>query len=369
MAEVQWEDQRLRILIPTTILAILATIFLAWRCVYGLVNRRKFMICDYLLILSWMMAIVNVAIRFILVDTALGRHINDPSIGPANLLRYSYYLWINQIINIIAVAVLKLSICTYLLVLDFSKTYRIVVWISIVLIVAFNLFAQVFTLFGCAPLDANWNIAKKAKAKCWAKGSLPLSYTQGIINVLTDVVYIVAPLIYLSQVQLPKRTQWGLRVVFLLSIAATICSIFKTIELKTLTKTRDPTWDGTNLAIWSGSELYVGILIASLPPLRKAFDSFFRCILPSTARTTGYNANGGYGKTYGGGVSASQNIKMGNFTKDAKSMRSGHPGESVLDSDGESERAILDEESAVKSSWSSNGIRKTTDVTVVSGGV
>jgi hypothetical protein len=37
---------------------------------------------------------------------------------------------------------------------------------------------------------------------------------KGVSNILTDVVYVVAPIIYLSTIQLPRRTQWALRVVF-----------------------------------------------------------------------------------------------------------------------------------------------------------
>lgn len=70
------------------------------------------------------------------------------------------------------------------------------------------------------------------------------------------------------------------------SFSVTVCSIMKTIELKALQKTIDPTWDGVNLAIWSATELSVGILIAALPPLRKQFDKFFRAILPSSLRST-----------------------------------------------------------------------------------
>lgn len=109
------------------------------------------------------------------------------------LMRYSYYLWINQIINIIAVAILKWSICAYLLVLDFSRLYRAIVWVSILVITAINFLAPVFTLFGCAPLEANWNRAIKDK-KCWAVGNLPLSYAQGIVNVFTDLVYVIVSL-------------------------------------------------------------------------------------------------------------------------------------------------------------------------------
>ncbi|CAI6258297.1 unnamed protein product [Periconia digitata] len=351
----EWENQRLRILIPTTALFALCTLFLGWRCIYGFRNGRKLLVCDYLLLISWGMSVANVGLRFILVDTALGRHIMDPSIGPANLKKYSYFLWINQLVNIVAVAILKFSICAYLLVADFSKLYRAIVWFSILLIMAFNFLAPVLTLFGCTPLEANWNRA--IKGKCWAKGTLPLSYSQGIINILTDVMYVVAPLIYLSQVQLPKRTQWSLRVVFLLSIAATVCSIFKTIELRTLTKTRDPTWDGINLSIWSGAELYVGILIASLPPLRKAFDDLIKRYFPQFGQTTRAKTSG-Y-ENYGKETSGSHNVQLQTFgSKNPRGINRPH-GESVMDSDDESAKGILEE-----GPFKGGGIRKTTQLTI-----
>jgi hypothetical protein len=56
----------------------------------------------------------------------------------------------------------------------------------------------------------------------------------------------------------------------------------KTSTLPALLKTKDPTWESTDLVIWSGIELSVGVLIAALPPLRKQFDGMFRRLLPST---------------------------------------------------------------------------------------
>jgi uncharacterized membrane protein len=120
-------------------------------------------------------------------------------------------------VNIIAVAVLKWSICAWLLVLNFSKLYQAVVWLSILMVTALGFLAPVLTLFGCSPLKANWDYSYQPR-KCWAKGTLDLSYSQGISNIITDVVYMAAPLIYLSRVQLSKRTQLGIRIVFLLSI-------------------------------------------------------------------------------------------------------------------------------------------------------
>jgi hypothetical protein len=150
------------------------------------------------------------------VDAGLGRHFLDPTVLP-NIARYSYYLWISQIINIIAVAFLKWSICAWLLVLKFSRVYQVIVWFSILMVTSLSFLAPVLTLFGCSPLQANWDYTYQPR-KCWAKGSLELSYTQGIANIITDVVYMAAPIIYLSKVQLSKKTQLGIRIVFLLSI-------------------------------------------------------------------------------------------------------------------------------------------------------
>lgn len=176
---------------------------------------------------------------------------------------------------------------------------------------------------------------------------------QGVSNIITDVVYIVAPIIYLSTVQLSSRTQWGLRLVFCLGLmyvstpfsllapslssptqltppSATICSIFKTVELRVLQKTRDPTWDGVNLTIWSATELSVGILVASLPPLRKQFEKLLRRVLPSTWQTSKERTPG-----------SRSGIPMYNVSKVSKQNTKIMGRSDIGIDDGDSERSIL----------------------------
>jgi hypothetical protein len=123
------------------------------------------------------MNIVTTAIRFKTTHHGLGRHFNDPSIRrPYDLLQYGYFLWIGQIMNVLSVAVLKYSICAYLLVLRFSRVYITVVWGSIVMVTVFNIVIPVISLFSCRPFEANWN--KAVKGHCILTGELKITYTQ-----------------------------------------------------------------------------------------------------------------------------------------------------------------------------------------------
>jgi hypothetical protein len=101
------------------------------------------------------MGIANMGIRFVLVESGLGRHIKDPSITRENLMRCSYYLWVNSLINITAMALLMFSICVYLLALDFFKLYRYIVWLCILVILGVNFLSPILTLLRCTPMEAN----------------------------------------------------------------------------------------------------------------------------------------------------------------------------------------------------------------------
>jgi len=124
-----------------------------------------------------MLNVATSGIRFKTCQHGLGRHIRDPSIRlPYDMPKYSYYLWITQILNLIAVATLKYSICGYLLALKFSRVYLAVVWASILMVTTFNLMLPIMGCFCSTPFEANWD--KSIKGKCFIKTSSPLTYSQ-----------------------------------------------------------------------------------------------------------------------------------------------------------------------------------------------
>lgn len=155
---------------------------------------------------------------------------------PANLEKYMKYLWYGQLFNLYGMALIKLSVCAYIFMLDFSKAFRIVIWMSVVIHLGLNFVFPSIILFGeCTPISKHWDILGTQPGSCWSTKPKVISgiicllwlhaqtymyagYAGAATNILTDLIYTMAPLIYISRVQLPKRTIWGVRAVFLLGL-------------------------------------------------------------------------------------------------------------------------------------------------------
>jgi hypothetical protein len=89
----------------------------------------------------------------------------------------------------------------------------------VVFVTIFNFILPVTQHFGlCRPLASRWDTRITDK-QCWPQlVRISIAYTQAISNIITDLIYATAPIAYLRTVQLNKRTQWSVRVVFLMSL-------------------------------------------------------------------------------------------------------------------------------------------------------
>lgn len=95
-----------------------------------------------------------------------GRHVWDPIQTPENLEKYLKWLWLGQLLNLYGMALIKLSVCAYILMLDFSRAYRVVIWLSVVIHVGINfVFPSVILLGECQPISKHWNLA--GPGSCW----------------------------------------------------------------------------------------------------------------------------------------------------------------------------------------------------------
>ncbi|KAF4547878.1 Hypothetical protein D9617_34g040580 [Elsinoe fawcettii] len=276
----------------------LTLLFVIWRLAVTFYVKRRLSLSDGLIIIAVALNVTANIHTILSTYVGQGFHSYDPSTSFDDLVKCLKLIWFAQWTNIWSMFFLKASISAYLLMLNFSPKYRVIIWCSVAMIMVCNFIFPTIALFGgCRPISYRWN--KMQDGRCWPAIVDSISgYQQSVANIITDIIYSASPLVYLSSVQLPKSTQWGLRAVFLFGLIGTGCSIAKLTQLHVLSTSTDFLWDAVDLSLWSVSEVGIGIFAACLPPLRSFFNKLLRRIFPTTLTGSRSKSAHLYGRSF-----------------------------------------------------------------------
>jgi hypothetical protein len=147
-----------------------------------------------------------------------GRIDEDPFLTPGRRVTAMHLIFAAQSLNVYAIFLVKLSICAYLMPLAFRRGFRAVIWMSVVIVVVCNFIIPTCSHLGeCRPMAMMWNPA--VKGTCWPLAVRQAgAYIQASANIVTDLVYAASPMVYLGEINLPRRTKLGIRIVFVLAL-------------------------------------------------------------------------------------------------------------------------------------------------------
>ncbi|KAH6669046.1 hypothetical protein B0J14DRAFT_156097 [Halenospora varia] len=328
-------DRKWQVISVDIVFTVFCTALAIWRLVVRRRIRPRLWLSDYILIGAILLNTAGNAMGIMFAISGQGRLDHDPFLTVEQKRIANRYNFVAAILNVYAMFLIKLSICSYLLYLNFSKSFRIIIWISVFVVVICNFMIPATIHWGqCRPVAFRWDT--RVKGSCWPLAvRLACSYTQAGANIGTDLVFAASPLVYIQQIQLPKRTIWGVRFVFLFAIVGTSLSIAKLFDLRrVLTLKENFLHESVSLSILSVAEVGVGIITACLPPLRKTFDELLSKIMPETVWETYFTD----GETR---TQRSQNYAMPLFAFGSKPSNG---TTATTTSDGESQRAIVTEE-------------------------
>lgn len=171
-----------------------------------------------------------------------------------------------------------MSILTLYLRLFPHPTFRRVLYGCIVIIVCLMLSTTAAVIGGCRPVSAIWSLDPHA-GKCVPRWTLQLVIS--ILGLVTDVVILVLPLPILLTLSMAKHKKLEVLGIFSVGSIAVIASAIRISTIHFLSFSKDPTWDGYALSVWSAVELNVGIICASLLAIKPLFKS-------GTSRLTRY---------------------------------------------------------------------------------
>ncbi|KAF2027633.1 hypothetical protein EK21DRAFT_102349 [Setomelanomma holmii] len=269
-------------------MAALSTLVAGWRLVVRFRMNPWMGLSDWLMLGGVILNFIGcIPYAIFAANGGQGRLMADPwwlvSGRTSNEL---HVIFISQCLNVYAMFLVKASICAYLMALNFGKSYRIIIWISVVVVVLCNFVMMMILHFAyCRPYYSRWDFS--VKGKCWPEAvSETTAYVQIASNIFTDLIYAAAPIVYLRNVQLSKQTQWGVRIVFLMALVGTGISIAKIPTTFRFLRTKEMMWDAIDLSICSINEVCVGIIVANLPPLRKIILGLLSNILPANFANT-----------------------------------------------------------------------------------
>ena len=107
---------------------------------------------------------------------------------PGHTSNQLHLIFITQTLNVYAMFLVKLSICAYLMALDFARSYRILIWFSVVVVVLCNFVMMLILHFAyCRPYWSRWDTT--VEGSCWPLAVSEASgYVQIASNILTDLV-------------------------------------------------------------------------------------------------------------------------------------------------------------------------------------
>ena len=226
----------------------------------------------------------------------------------AHALTPLQYFWIGQFLYCSLTSLTKISILLLYLRIFTTKAFKWQCWTLITITGLYGAAAVVATGLLCDPIDGVWKRWDgEHPAKCVNINAL--TFAVAGINMALDILIIVLPL-YQVNIRIHKTRQlyadslklWNLQMhtrkklavgsMFMVGLFVTICS---GIRLKTILKfqeTSNPTYDYTQLSVWSLIESSAGIICACMPGLANAIRRFWPKFLSTYSQTKSKHLSG-----------------------------------------------------------------------------
>ncbi|KAF2014394.1 hypothetical protein BU24DRAFT_451452 [Aaosphaeria arxii CBS 175.79] len=249
---------------------VLSVTFIALRTSVRLFMVKKLDLDDWFMLAALPFMIVNQGLSYVSLQYGMGRHIFF--LGPPDIMNAIKYNAIAQIFNITTFYFVKASIVLFLLrlVTHLHKTKRMILWISFGLLTAMNVEALIVSIFQCQPLQKQWN--PTSSGICWNRNVFQYSaYALAAVTILTDVVYLVLPIVYLWDLRVPTMRKVGIFALLGVGCVSMVCSIVTIPWLRDLSITLDVTYEIVPLACLKFAELNVAVWVGCVPALQPLF--------------------------------------------------------------------------------------------------
>ncbi|KAJ0156689.1 hypothetical protein CTA2_12760 [Colletotrichum tanaceti] len=140
----------------------------------------------------------------------------------------------------------------------------------------------------CSPVEYNWTRWDgNHVGRC---GNITLmTYINGGANITLDFSLFVLPVTQFINVSWTSRKKIGVSVIFLTGLFVTVCSGIRLATVGRFANTQNPTYDFTDISIWSLIEMRMSVICACMPGMTAFARRMTSRLRPDNPRTQAGN--------------------------------------------------------------------------------
>jgi hypothetical protein len=206
--------------------------------------------------------------------------------------------WIGQWLYLWATGCIKISLLLFIrrLSVSFNRPFFWAVWAGIGYNVAQILAFSIALLTICQPTSAywlsfnlKWLIEHNGNRHCTYEGwSLTMS---GIFSIIGDLYATLLPCLLVMNLRMPRQTKVAVALLFAAGFAVVGVGIGRTVMINRVVEhDYDYTWILWDAWIWSITELWTGLIVASAPSLKPFFNKVLFEPLTSVIKSSTFSA-------------------------------------------------------------------------------
>ncbi|KAE8148625.1 hypothetical protein BDV25DRAFT_141583 [Aspergillus avenaceus] len=196
----------------------------------------------------------------------IGKHIHE--MRKQDLVPMLKSLYAARLLYVGALAFVKLSLLWFYLRLDQRRWMRLTVYSMLIINLAVEVASAIYLALACMPPSLFWDYENK-HGHCFDPVKQQVLYdSNGIFNIITDIIVYILPIIMLWRIRITKRQRYALYCIFGLGIFSILAGCVRFSFVRRISnQPEDPFQDLGPALNWCCVEVYFGIFCGSAPAL------------------------------------------------------------------------------------------------------
>ncbi|PNS21432.1 Histone deacetylase HOS3 [Sphaceloma murrayae] len=244
---------------------VLAVVVIMLRCVFSGTNKGRW---------RWdcCWAVVALAILTLACIDGFGQHIWDLG-GFAQASFALKWYWISASLCFWALTIAKIAIVSLLFSVwcpwqTKRKVFLHSIWISNTVL---SIVQTALTLNQCHPIQMIWDYSVVTGECNLRLAALYWGYLHGAWSGMTDIALALYPILIMKDIKADLKTKIGLCILMSGGLLSAIASFLRAYYLYRITLSLDTTFELLGICICGSTELWLIVVLSSIPPLKHFF--------------------------------------------------------------------------------------------------